>query len=85
MPLTSFGISALASSVVFGLIHPYGVMGNSSVILSGMFFCLFREMRGSLIAPMVAHAIFNSMAFFLNVNEVRLIALGLQPSCYRKG
>jgi membrane protease YdiL (CAAX protease family) len=74
MPLTSFSVSALVSSVVFGLIHPYGVMGNSFVILGGMFFCLFREMRGSLIAPMVAHAIFNSMGFFLNLDEIRLMA-----------
>lgn len=46
-------------SVTFGIIHPYSPLGMLQVAIGGVLFGLLREWRGSLIAPMVAHALHN--------------------------
>lgn len=52
------GAGAL-SALVFGLMHQYPIYLLLPVITLGFCFALMREWRGSLIAPMVAHALHN--------------------------
>ena len=67
MWIASFALSALVSSFVFAIIHPQGVLFVP--ILGGLAvgFCIGREWRDSLVAPMVAHAINNAVVVTLNV------------------
>jgi membrane protease YdiL (CAAX protease family) len=51
--------AALISSIIFGAIHPYPIIGIVPVALLGLVFALMRRWRGSLIAPMTAHALHN--------------------------
>ena len=60
-------VAALASSVVFAIIHPQGVLFVPALGGLAVAFCIFREMRGSLIAPMVAHGINNAVTLTLGV------------------
>lgn len=46
-------------SITFGIIHPYSPLGMLQVAVGGVLFGILREWRGSLIAPMVAHALHN--------------------------
>jgi membrane protease YdiL (CAAX protease family) len=57
----SVGLSALAVSFVFAVIHPQGWFGVPPLMGLAFVFCLAREWRGTLIAPMVAHAIQNTI------------------------
>lgn len=49
----------LITAVVFGMTHPYDLQGLVTICLMGIVFGLLREWRGSLIAPMVAHFLWN--------------------------
>ena len=63
-PRVRFGsmlVAALASSFVFAVIHPQGVLFVPALGGLATGFCISRELRGSLIAPMVAHAINNAV------------------------
>lgn len=60
-------ISAMISALFFGLIHPYSVVLMLPVITLGFNFALMREWRGSLIAPITAHALHNGMIMTLVV------------------
>jgi len=60
-------VAALASSVVFAVIHPQGVLFVPALGGLAVAFCLFREVRGSLIAPMVAHGINNAVTLTLGL------------------
>ena len=53
--------SVAISAAVFGVIHPYTATGMIQVAVGGVVFALLREWRGSLIAPVVAHALHNAM------------------------
>lgn len=66
--------AVLATSAVFGFVHPYTTAGLVAVGVSGLVFGLLREWRGSLIAPMVAHALHNASIAFVTVGVV--VALG---------
>jgi membrane protease YdiL (CAAX protease family) len=57
--IVSAGLSALAVSFVFAVIHPQGWLGVPPLMGLAFAFCLAREWRNSLVAPMVAHAIQN--------------------------
>lgn len=52
-------ISVAISSLAFGFIHPYDLQGLIQVSVMGACLALMREWRGSLIAPIVAHALHN--------------------------
>lgn len=68
MPLlASMVVSALLSSLVFAGIHPQGVLFIPILGALAMSFCLARELRGSLIAPMVGHALNNGLIVTLNL------------------
>ncbi len=53
------GLAIALSSIAFGIVHPYSPLGMIQVGAAGVVFALLREWRGSLIAPMVAHALHN--------------------------
>jgi membrane protease YdiL (CAAX protease family) len=63
----SFVMAALASSALFAAIHPQGLVFAPILAALGVAFCIARELRGSLIAPMVAHGINNALIVGLNV------------------
>ncbi len=52
---------AAISAVVFGVMHPYPFFLLLPVITLGFVFAMLREWRGSLIAPITAHALHNGM------------------------
>ena len=60
-------VSAVASSVVFAIIHPQGVLFVPALGGLAVGFCIYREMRGSLIAPMVAHGINNAVTLAIGL------------------
>ena len=55
----TFWISALINSLIFAAIHPQGLMAVPALAAMGFGFSMLREWRGSLIAPMTAHAFHN--------------------------
>jgi membrane protease YdiL (CAAX protease family) len=58
-----FLISAGISSVIFGLVH-MNVLQGLYAFLIGMFLCYVYEKTRNLVAPMLAHALANAVAFF---------------------
>jgi membrane protease YdiL (CAAX protease family) len=52
--------SAVISAFAFGVMHGYEWFLLGGVISLGFVFALMREWRGSLIAPIVAHALHNA-------------------------
>ena len=54
------GWSIVLNSLVFAAVHPQGPVGLFPLTCIGVVLCLLREWRGSLIAPMLAHACFNA-------------------------
>ena len=57
----SAGLAAVVSSLIFAVIHPQGVLFVPALGGLAVGFCIYREVRGSLVAPMVAHAIQNAV------------------------
>jgi uncharacterized protein len=68
----SFVVAALASSLVFALLHLEPVLFPAFVVL-GFVLCALFKRSGSLIPPVAAHATFNSFATLLII----LSGLGL--------
>lgn len=60
--------AAIASSFVFAVIHPQGVLFVPALGGLAVGFCLSRELRGSLIAPMVAHGINNAVTLTIGLS-----------------
>jgi len=52
-------LAAVVSGLVFAIIHPQGITLVPPLMMLGVVFALIREWRGSLIGPMVAHAMHN--------------------------
>lgn len=63
----SFAGSALLSSFIFAAIHPQGIAFIPILGALAVAFCIGREWRGSLIAPIVAHGLSNSVIVTLNI------------------
>jgi membrane protease YdiL (CAAX protease family) len=59
--------SAVISGLIFAAIHPQGLMGVPMLTTLAFAFAMLREWRGSLVAPMVAHAANNAVAMGLLV------------------
>lgn len=53
--------SALLTGVIFAALHPQGLWGIPALASISVALSLLREWRGSLIAPMVAHAMNNAV------------------------
>jgi membrane protease YdiL (CAAX protease family) len=60
-------LSALISSVIFAAIHPQGFVFIPPLAGLAIGFCVGRELRGSLVAPMVAHGFSNALVMTINV------------------
>lgn len=58
------------------MIHPYSPLGMLQVAFGGLLFGMLREWRGSLIAPMVAHAINNGVIALVSFMIARAIGGG---------
>src|SRR5258705_6859846 len=54
-------LSAIVVSIIFAAIHPQGLLGVPALMTIAMMLAALRQWRGSLIAPMVAHALHNSV------------------------
>ncbi len=59
--VASIAISAIANGVMFAAIHPQGILAIPVLASLAIGFSLVREWRGSIIAPMVMHAIHNGI------------------------
>jgi membrane protease YdiL (CAAX protease family) len=57
-----WGPAAVLVSVVFALFHPYGLADRAAVFVLGLFLAGFYEWKKTLFAPMVLHALINSLA-----------------------
>lgn len=58
-------LSALVVAFVFAIIHPQGVALVPALMGLAVVFALLREWRGSIIGPMVAHAMHNAFVISL--------------------
>ncbi|MEM8836106.1 MAG: type II CAAX endopeptidase family protein [Planctomycetota bacterium] len=58
-----FLFSAVSIAVIFAMIHPQGWVAIPALSSLAIVFSLLREWRGSIIAPIVAHAINNGFIF----------------------
>jgi membrane protease YdiL (CAAX protease family) len=68
--LVSVLISGTVVSFLFAVIHPQGWTLVPALMGLALGFTLMREWRGSLIGPMIAHGINNSVALFLLIFAV---------------
>ena len=57
--------SSLFNGFLFAIVHPQGIAAVPVLTVIGAGFCLCRQWRGSLIAPMVMHAIHNGMSLLI--------------------
>ena len=55
-------VSILISGALFAAIHPQGLIGFSLLLPIGLMLATLREWRGSLLAPLVAHACTNAVS-----------------------
>jgi len=63
--------AALVVALPFAIIHPQGLLGVPVLLAIAVPLSLAREWRGSLVAPMVAHAVNNAAATTLILAMVR--------------
>jgi membrane protease YdiL (CAAX protease family) len=63
--------TGVAVGLIFAIIHPQGIFGVPALLTLAVIFSLAREWRGSLIAPMVAHALNNAVATTLMIVATR--------------
>lgn len=66
--------AAAASALVFGLCHAYGPVLVFPVVMLGVTFAFLREWRGSLIAPITAHALHNGTVTIVAYNVIKMIS-----------
>ena len=64
-------IAMAVSSVLFAAIHPQGLIFIPVLASLAVAFCIMREWRGTINAPIVAHAINNAVVLTLNVLMLR--------------
>lgn len=60
-------LSALIVAFLFAAIHPQGISTIPVLMSLAFVFAIIREWRGSLLGPMTAHALHNSILITLNV------------------
>jgi membrane protease YdiL (CAAX protease family) len=65
-------IAAIGSALVFGLMHGYEIIMLGPVITLGFTFAMMRHYRGSLIAPITAHALHNGTVMTLLISFITL-------------
>ncbi len=57
--------ASLLNGLIFAAIHPQGIVAIPALVVLGAGFCLVRQWRGSLIAPMTMHALHNGILTLL--------------------
>ena len=60
--------SIVASSFVFAVIHPQGILGVPMLMALATGFALTRELRGSLVGSMTAHGINNALVTLVAIS-----------------
>ena len=65
--VVSLGFSMIISSVLFAAIHPQGLTFIPVLGALAVAFCIGREWRGSLVAPMIAHGVSNGAVMTMSV------------------
>ena len=70
IPVVSILVSAITSSFIFAVIHPQGMLFIPALGGMAVSYCLYRELRGSLIASMVAHGIHNGTLFVFSITLI---------------
>lgn len=60
-------LAALISSLIFAAIHPQGIVGIPVLTTLAFGFCMVRQWRGSLVAPITMHAIHNGLTLCILV------------------
>lgn len=60
-------IAAITTGFIFAVIHPQGWAAAPILTLIGTYWAFLREWRGSLIAPIVAHALNNGVVLLIIV------------------
>ena len=60
-------LAALISSLIFAAIHPQGIVGIPVLTVLAFGFCMVRQWRGSLVAPITMHAIHNGLTLCILV------------------
>ena len=65
--VVSILVAIVVSSFIFAAIHPQGLVFIPPLGGLAAGFCIGRELRGSLIAPMVAHGFSNAVVLSINV------------------
>ncbi len=63
----SLMIAAVGSSFIFAVVHPQGLLFVPALGGLAVGFCIFRELRGSLVAPMVAHGVNNAVTLTIGL------------------
>ncbi|MGI9515900.1 MAG: CPBP family intramembrane glutamic endopeptidase [Pirellulaceae bacterium] len=66
----SVGFATLLSSILFAAIHPQGIIGIPVLTTLAIGFCLAREWRGSLVAPITMHALNNGVTMLFLVPAI---------------
>jgi len=61
-------LSAIVCALIFGVMHGYDFVLLGGVISLGFVFSLLREWRGSLIAPITAHALHNGTLMLIVIS-----------------
>ena len=64
--LLSVFFSMLVSSFIFAAVHPQGLIYIPVLGSLAVAFCIGREWRGSLVAPMIAHGLSNGVVLTMN-------------------
>lgn len=59
-----WAVSGVVTGLLFALIHPQGWMAVPVLGMIGFTLCAIRQWRGSIIAPMTAHALNNGVVLF---------------------
>jgi len=57
--------SASLTALLFAVVHPQGIVGVPAIWTLGVVFAGLREWRGSILAPMTAHALHNGVLVVL--------------------
>jgi len=60
-------LSALIVSLIFASIHPQGILGVPALMTIAMMLAALREWRGSIIAPIVLHALNNAVVMTIAI------------------
>ena len=64
-------VSGLVTGVIFAAVHPQGWTAIPALGAVGLVFALLREWRGSIIAPVTAHALNNGSLFVMMLVVMR--------------